>query len=126
MTTCFVTLSLGYAGQISQDKGFQRVYAQKENASRILLMIYTAKSCPQCAYMKQKVFRDTEVKAYMDRYFVVMEKDIHNDELPDGFGYFGIPTIYFIDREGKQVGKVIGSSRPGAFLKTLETIREKR
>ena len=123
--TFFVASSLGYAGQIIQDKGFQSIVAQKANDSKILLMIYTAKSCPQCAYMKQKVFQDAEVKAYMDRYFVVLEKDIHQDELPDGFGYFGIPTMFFIDREGKEIGKVIGSSRPGTFLKTLETIRDK-
>ena len=110
----FVALTLGYAGQITEDKGFLNVFAQKENASKILLMIYTAKSCPQCAYMKQKVFQDAEVKAYMEQYFVVMEKDIHQDDLPDGYEYFGIPTMFFIDRNGKQVGKVIGSSRAGA------------
>ncbi len=118
-----MSLSVLHGGQITEDKGFKAIYAQRENASKTLLMMYTAKSCPQCAYMKRKVFQEPEVKAYMDRNFVVLEKDINHDDLPEGFAYFGVPTMFFIDKEGRQVAKLIGSSRGGAFLKRLQSIR---
>ena len=124
MWLLLLTFSCLHAGSITEDKGFQQLFAQKENTSKILLMMYTAKSCPQCAYMKQKVFQEANVQAYMDRYFVVLEKDIDHDDLPEGFGYFGIPTMFFIDREGRQIAKVIGSSRADAFLQKLHTIKE--
>jgi thioredoxin-related protein len=120
-----LTLSFLHGGEITDDDGFKALYAPKENRSKTLVMMYSAKSCPQCAYMKQKVFQDPEVKAYMERHFVVLEKDINYDDLPEGFDYFGIPTMFFIDQNGRQIAKVIGSSRAESFLKTLKNIRNK-
>jgi thioredoxin-related protein len=72
--------------------------------------------------MKQKVFQDINVKSFMEKYFVVLEKNIDTDELPDGFQYFGIPTMFFINNKGEQVEKFIGSSRAEPFLNNLKKI----
>lgn len=114
------------AGSISEDPSFQSIYSKKLNNDKILLMIYTAKTCPQCAYMKKKVFKEKEVHEFMDKHFVVLEKDINKDDLPKGFEYIGIPTMFFIDKNGRQVGKFVGSSRAKPFLKTLEAVAGKR
>jgi len=113
-------------GQITEDRSFQTVYADPQNSDKLILMIYTAKSCPQCAYMKQKVFTDEKVKAFMTKHFVVLEKDINTDDLPKGFEYFGIPTMFFVNKNGKEVEKFIGSSRAEPFLETLQTIARER
>ena len=110
------------AQTILEDKNFQEIYTKKENSKKLVLMIYTAKTCPQCAYMKQKVFQDINVKSFMEKYFVVLEKNIDTDELPDGFQYFGIPTMFFINNKGEQVEKFIGSSRAEPFLNNLKKI----
>lgn len=118
----FFVFSLLYAKPITNDMKFQSIYSKIENSDKLILMIYTAKSCPQCAYMKEKVFKDKEVKRFMEKHFVVLEKDINKDDLPDGFEYFGIPTMFFIDKEGNQIDKFIGSSRAKPFLGTLKKI----
>lgn len=64
----------------------------KEN--KIVLMIYTTDDCPECAYMKSKVFHDKSVELYMNRHFVVIEKNVHTSKLPDGYDFFGIPTMF--------------------------------
>lgn len=110
------------AGSISDDPSFKSIYSKKQNNDKILLMIYTAKTCPQCAYMKQKVFKQKDVKKFMDKHFVVLQKDINKDDLPKGFDYIGIPTMFFIDKNGNQVGKFVGSSRAKPFLKSLKSI----
>jgi len=107
---------------IKNDVTFQSVYSKKENSNKLILMIYTAKTCPQCAYMKEKVFKDDDVKSFMEHHFVVLEKNIDTDELPSEFDYFGIPTMFFINKEGKQVDKIIGSSRAKPFLENLKKI----
>ncbi len=114
--------SFTYALNITDDTAFQKVYQSKENSDKIVLMIYSAKTCPQCAYMKKKVFKQKSVKAFMDKKIVVIEKDINHDELPKGFEYFGIPTMFFIDNKGEQIGKIIGSSRANIFLEKLQDI----
>jgi len=110
------------AMQITQDLSFQNVYKNNQNNKKLVLMLYSAKTCPQCAYMKQKVFKDIEVKKFMDKQFVILEKDVNKDDLPQGFDYFGIPTMFFINKEGNQVGKIIGSSRSKPFLQQIQNI----
>jgi thioredoxin-related protein len=117
----FATTS-SYALQITQDSSFQNIYKDTQNNDKLVLMFYSAKTCPQCTYMKQKVFKSGEVKKFMDNNFIILEKDINKDDLPTGFEYFGIPTMFFINKEGKQIAKIVGSSRTKPFLEKLENI----
>lgn len=121
LISCTVLLQ---AGAITDDADFKRVYANAQNSDKKVLMLYSADSCPQCAYMKEKVFTDKDVESYMNQYFVVLLKDINTDELPSGFDYYGIPTMFFINKEGKMIGKIIGSSRAKPFLEKLHAIIE--
>lgn len=124
ITLLFILFSSLFATEIQEDASFTSIYADTKNNQKLVLMLYTAKSCPQCAYMKQKVFTDAKVQSFMQKHFVLLEKDINNDNLPEGFDYFGIPTMFFIDKNGKRVDTFIGSSRAEPFLKTLEKIVE--
>ena len=89
-------------------------------------MIYTTDGCPECAYMKQKVFHDKEVESYLNRNFVVIEKNVHKNTLPEGDDFFGIPTMFFIDKEGNKIDTIVGSERSQPFLKDLHRIRAKK
>ena len=115
------SITIANAMQIIDDVSFQNIYKQ-QNSHKIVLMLYSAKTCPQCAYMKQKVFKNDEVEKFMNKYFVILEKDINKDKLPEGFDYFGIPTMFFINKEGKQIAKFVGSSRAETFLQQLKNI----
>ncbi len=121
----FLIVSYVLGMQIEDDPTFKLIYQQKQNSNKIVLMLYSAKTCPQCSYMKEKVFKDKEVKKFMDTHFVILEKDINKDDLPNKFEYFGIPTMFFIDREGKQIGKIVGSSRAKQFLEQLKKVVDK-
>ena len=118
----FLIISYVFGMQIEDDPSFKLIYQQKQNSDKIVLMLYSAKTCPQCAYMKEKVFKDDEVKKFMDRNFVILEKDINKDDLPNNFEYFGIPTMFFIDKNGKQIAKIIGSLRAKSFLEQLKKV----
>lgn len=122
---CLIGSCLG-AGSIQNDRDFQQGVEKAGQEEKLLLMIYTAADCPECAYMKQKVFHTDEVELYMKSRFVVIEKDVHRSKLPDGFDYFGIPTLFFITKEGVKKEVVVGSQRPKPFLETLKRVWEKR
>ena len=115
-------ISYSFGMQISDDPSFKKIYQQKQNSNKILLMLYSAKSCPQCAYIKQKVFKENKVKKFLNEHFVILEKDVNKDDLPSGFDFFGIPTMFFVDKNGTSKGKIIGSSRAEPFLKQLEQV----
>ena len=115
-----------YAGLIQNDREFQQAVEAMGQEKKLVLMIYTTADCPECAYMKQKVFHDKAVEPYLNRHFVVIEKNIHTSKLPDGFDYFGIPTMFFIDKAGNKKETIIGSKRPKLFVNELRRIRSKK
>lgn len=122
---CLTVMDL-YAAPIQNDKEFQQVIEKMGKEEKLVLMIYTADDCPECAYMKQKVFHDKTVEPFLNSHFVVMEKNVHRSKLPDGFDYFGIPTMFFIDKAGMNQETLVGSKRPKPFLEALHRIWGKK
>lgn len=112
-----------YAAPIQSDKEFQQAVEKMGKENKLVLMMYSTEDCPECAYMKQKVFHDKAVEPYLTRNFVVIEKNIHKSKLPDGYDYFGIPTMFFIDKTGNKKETLVGSKRPQPFLGELRRIR---
>jgi len=115
--------SLLYAGSIQSDKEFQQAVEKMGKENKLVLMIYSTEDCPECAYMKHKVFHDKAVEPYLTRNFVILEKNIHKSNLPDGYDYFGIPTMFFIDKAGNKKETLVGSKRAEPFLGELRRIR---
>ena len=115
--------SLGIKGTIQNDEQFKAAVTSTDKANKMVLMIYTSDDCPECAYMKEKVFHDKGVESYLNRHFVVIEKNVHRSKLPEGFDYFGIPTMFFIDKAGNKKETIVGSKRAQPFLKELRRIR---
>ena len=118
--------SLLHAAAIQSDKEFQQAVATMGKDNKLVLMIYTADDCPECAYMKQKVFHDKSVEPFLNTHFIVMEKNVHRSILPEGYDYFGIPTMFFIDKGGVNQETVVGSKRPKAFLEILHSVWGKK
>ncbi|ADR35377.1 hypothetical protein Sulku_2727 (plasmid) [Sulfuricurvum kujiense DSM 16994] len=112
-----------FAAPIQNDDQFKTAVASMGKENKLVLMIYTTDDCPECAYMKTKVFHDKTVEPYMSRNFVVIEKNVHKSKLPDGYDFFGIPTIFFIDKAGNKKETIVGSKRAQPFLKELHRIR---
>lgn len=112
------------AHSIQNDDQFKAAVASMGTENKLVLLIYTTDDCPECAYMKQKVFHDKAVEAYMNRHFIVIEKNVHRGKLPEGYDFFGIPTMFFIDKAGHKKETLVGSKRAQPFLAELRRIRE--
>lgn len=118
--------SFMYAVPIQSDKAFGQAIEKIGKEDKLVLMIYTSDDCPECAYMKQKVFHDKTVEPFLNSHFVVMEKNVHRSSLPDGYDYFGIPTMFFIDKVGVKKETIVGSKRPKPFLEVLHRVWGKK
>lgn len=115
--------AIAWAGTIQNDEAFKSAVASMGKTDKLVLMIYTADDCPECAYMKKKVFHDPKIEGYLNANYVILEKNVHRDKLPDGYDYFGIPTMFFIDKSGHKKETLIGSKRAPEFSKELRRIR---
>ena len=119
---CVAVLGL-WGGTIQNDEQFKAAVTSMGSDNKLVLIIYTTNDCPECAYMKQKVFHDKAVEPYLNRNFVVIEKNVHTSKLPDGYDFFGIPTMFFIDKTGNKKETLVGSKRSQPFLSELHRIR---
>ena len=117
-------LSFGlFAAPIQNDNAFQSAVTSMGKTDKLVLMIYTTDDCPECAYMKKKVFHDPKVEGYLNTNYVIVEKNVHRDKLPDGYDYFGLPTMFFVDKAGDKKETIVGSRRAPEFAKELRRIR---
>lgn len=97
------------------------VEAKAEN--KIVMLMFSTKTCKMCNYMKDVVYEDDRVLEYVENFFVPIEVDIN--EHPDRYGYkvFGTPTYYFLRPDGSQIGRMfMGGAKPDGFLQKLKEI----
>ena len=119
-----IILTSLFATSIQNDEQFKEAVAAIGTNTTLVLMIYTTDDCPECTYMKQKVFHDKTVEPYLNRNFVIIEKNVHKNKLPDGYDFFGLPTMFFIDKMGNKKETLVGSKRAKPFMMELRRIRE--
>lgn len=75
--------------------------------------------------MKTIVYENDDVAEYIKSFFIPVEVDIavHPDKY--GYGVFGTPTYYFLDQNGKQIGRMmVGGASPEGFLQKLKDVQQ--
>ena len=55
----------------------------------------------------------------LEKHFVTVILDIDDHMLPEGFGYFAVPTFYVIDAKGKKLDRAVGGADAETFLEFL-------
>lgn len=121
---CISLLSVNFSfGQgIKFEKGSWdtiKTTAKKKNL-KIFVDCYTT-WCGPCKSMSSKVFKDTAVANFYNKYYVCCKMDM---ESKDGmqfnklFPVEAYPTLMFFDEEGSQLKKIIGYTETKLFLET--------
>ena len=109
----------------SWDDDYDYALEMAKEENKIVLLMFSSKTCKVCTYMKTRVYPNKEVEDYINEYFVAVEIDIN--EYPQTFGYkiLGTPTYYFLSSTGKQIGKeMIGGAKTDAFLQKLKEVKK--
>ena len=117
---CTLTL---YANELQYEHNFDKAIEKASSQQKEVMMMYSAVWCPECNYMKDVVFKDEKVLAYIQEHYVVLALDIQKDTLPKGFKYIGIPTFFFIDKNAKNKNEIIGGSKANIFLQKLKALK---
>lgn len=111
------------AGGIQFEHDFNSALQKAEKQNKEVMMMYSAPWCPECNYMKEVVFKNKNVLAYIQKHFIVLSLDIQKDKLPKGFDFIGIPTFFFLDKKTKEKDKIIGGSKADVFLQKLKAVK---
>lgn len=104
---------------------YEQGLAQAKKEHKILMLMFSKKTCKMCNVMKKSVYENDEVAEYVKNFFVPVEIDI--EVHPDKYGYavFGTPTYYFLDSNGKQIGRMmVGGASAEGFLQKLKDVKQ--
>ena len=105
-------------------KSYDEAKKISSETGKTVMIMFSQAGCPTCEYMKDVAFENEELADYIRFYFVPVEIDIYEQEVPDGFRFRGTPTFYFTDHNGKKVArKIAGGAKADVFLKELQQIR---
>ena len=123
ITILLLTVSLFAAG-INFEKDLDTAKQKAISQDKKLMIMYSTPTCPECNYMKKKVFKDKEIISYANENFVSVVMDIKEDEKTLPYKYIGIPTFYFVDaKDMKLLSKKIGGTREAQFLEVLKNVK---
>jgi thioredoxin-related protein len=123
LTLLFLTSSL--FAELDWASSYENGLATAKKEHKITMLMFTTKTCKMCNYMKKTVYENEEVSEYIKNFFIPIEVDIQAH--PDKYGYsvFGTPTYYFLDSNGKQIGRMmVGGASPEGFLQKLKDVKQ--
>jgi len=82
--------------------------------------------CRGCIWMDRNVMVEPEVKAALEKDFVLVKKNLLIEKLPLGMKRLGTPSFYFIDSDGKRILDMLeGKGTKEEFLTLLKEMKSK-
>lgn len=121
----FLAFAFGLAQDIKWSKNYETALSEALKTDKAVILIYTMEDCSACEYLKDITLDDENVKSYINKNFILVERDAKNkSQHIKGFPFFGSPTLYFLNKNGEQISKVmVGATTAKVFLEKLKQIK---
>lgn len=118
-------LILGTSGTLSAQmtlfKGtFEEALKKAQDEKKDLFVDFFAEWCGPCKMMASEVFTQTEVGEYFNAHFVCVQVDVdakENKDIAKKYNVTALPTMVFINREGKELRRVQGAVPAESLVK---------
>jgi len=98
---------------------YDAALAQAKKEKKKVMVMLSKEGCPACEYMMDIVFEEKMVVSEVEKSYVPVHIDVHNDFVPEGLGYIGTPTFHFLDASGKKLGRYDGGANVPTFMGIL-------
>lgn len=121
----FLLFSQTFAHDLIWEPTFTNAKYKALKEDKLIMVMYSKEDCIECEYMDEITFQDRKVVYYLQRYFVLLKRDINYDKpVKDLFAY-GTPTFYFLKSSGEKIGRhLVGGFEEKTFLKNLKKYKK--
>jgi len=121
---CFVISGQPVWG--SGDWLFDLEQALKEAKSqkKMVLVDITAEWCRFCTKMNVEIFQKNEFRKIVSDTYVLVSIDADQQrEVVEKYAVQGLPTVVFLDLEGKEIHRIVGYRTYNEFMEELKKIK---
>lgn len=120
-----VLLTSSLFAELDWATSYEQGLSQAKKEHKIVMLMFSTKTCKMCDYMKSTVYENDDVAEYVKSFFVPVEVDIQTHRDKYGYSVFGTPTYYFLDSNGQQIGRMmVGGASPEGFLQKLKDVKQ--
>ncbi|MGZ5208638.1 MAG: thioredoxin family protein [Sulfuricurvum sp.] len=110
--------------EIKWAPSYDAALAQASKEKKNVMVMLSQEGCPACEYMNDIVFEESAIENEINKKFVPVHLDIHNDVIPEGLGYIGTPTFYFLNAKGAKLKRHDGGANIPTFLGILNSVKK--
>ena len=106
--------------------GYNEALAQARNFDKPVFVHFTAPWCKWCKKMQRETYTDPQVIRFMDENFIAVMVD--TEKLPSlarKYRVESLPTLWFLDSQGKALTNIEGFVGPDKLLRVLEYVGTK-
>ncbi len=104
---------------------YQKALELRQESQKPLVIFFHAPWCYMCRKMKRRVFSRSQLAAILNRDFLPVSVDVtRQPRLKEKFKVSGLPTLIFLDPEGKPVLRLHGYVPGDKLLAALDYVRE--
>jgi thioredoxin-related protein len=115
-----LTLSL-YASDVAWFDSYEKAAKTAMSDNKPMLVFMSQPGCGSCAYMKENVFTDESIIAYLNEHYVSVSLNIHENDAPKELQVSVTPVFYFLNSDGSQaLETLIGGKTAPFFIKLLK------
>ena len=119
------TLTLLGASSLDWSRSYSASLQEAQTQNKPLMVYLKLPGCGTCRFMDENVFTDKEVKAALNRDFVIVKLYANDRELPEDLKMEMAPVFHFIDAAGNEhIDTLVGGKNAEKFLELLEEMRE--
>ncbi len=116
-------ISSSVFGQLLWAPSYDAALKQAKAEKKKVMVMLSKEGCPACEYMEGVVFEEKMVSDAIHKSFIPVHIDIHHNFIPEGLGFIGTPTFYFLDADGKKLYRHDGGANVPTFLGVIRNIK---
>ena len=117
-----ILLTLGLnASELSWFTSYEKAQESAKAQNKPMLLFMNKKGCGSCEYMKESVFTDKDIIAYLSQNYIAVALDIYKNDAPKVFQVKVTPVFHFTSSDGTKLREsLIGGKTAPFFLKLLK------